>query len=155
MPQDADAVRLDSVEDLADQDAPELEGSGLDRLAARERAFGLLYEAEAKGVAPEALLSSLPVTPEAFAVHLVTGVATHLDAIDAELARVARRWEVDRMPALDRAVLRIGVFELGWTPEVPAPVVINEAVELAKRFSTDDSARFVNGVLSRLATDLR
>ncbi len=115
----------------------------------------MLYEAESKGVTPSELLSSLPVAPEDFAVHLVVGVEAHLAEIDIELTRASQRWDVDRMPSLDRAVLRIGVFELGWSPEVPTPVVINEAVELAKRFSTDDSARFVNGVLSRLANDLR
>ena len=122
---------------------------------ARERALGLLYEAETKDLSVRDLLASLPLAPEAFAVHLVTGVDDHRADVDQELVRVSQRWDLDRMPALDRAILRIGTYELGWCPEVPVAVVINEAVELAKRFSTDDSGRFVNGVLSRLAKDLR
>ena len=125
------------------------------RSAARERALGLLYEAEAKQVPGDELVAGLPVPPDPYTAELVCGVSAHLDDIDAELARVSQRWEVARMPALDRAVLRMGTFELRHQPEVPVAVVINEAVELAKRFSTDDSARFVNGVLSRLAADLR
>jgi N utilization substance protein B len=147
VPQDAEAVELVEVVDPA--------VSGLSRLDARERALGLLYEAEAKSLGVRDLLASLPLPPEAFAVHLVTGVDDHRVAVDQELTRVSHRWDLERMPALDRAILRIGTYELGWCPEVPVAVVINEAVELAKRFSTDDSGRFVNGVLSRLATDLR
>ena len=147
VPQDAEAVELVEVVDLAQ--------SGLSRLDARERALGLLYEAETKDLSVRDLLASLPLAPEAFAVHLVTGADDHRADVDQELVRVSQRWDLDRMPALDRAILRIGTYELGWCPEVPVAVVINEAVELAKRFSTDDSGRFVNGVLSRLAKDLR
>lgn len=125
------------------------------RSAARERALGLLYEAEAKQQDPTALIADLPVPPDSFTTELVCGVAVHQDALDAELTRVSVRWDVARMPAIDRALLRMGTFELAHRPEVPVAVVINEAVELAKRFSTDDSSRFVNGVLSRLADDLR
>lgn len=147
VPQDAEAVELVEVVDLA--------GSGQSRIDARERALGLLYEAESKSLGVRDLLASLPLAPDAFAVHLVTGVDDHRAEVDQELTRVSQRWDLDRMPALDRAILRIGTYELGWCPEVPVAVVTNEAVELAKRFSTDDSGRFVNGVLSRLARDLR
>lgn len=125
------------------------------RLDARERALGLLYEADCKGVPAETVLADLPVTPDPLTVRLVGGVGANLTEIDRELARVARGWSLDRMATLDRAILRIGLYELRFTPEVPTAVVLNEAVELAKRFSTDDSGRFVNGVLARLAADHR
>ena len=75
--------------------------------------------------------------------------------IDATIRAYAQGWTLERMPALDRALLRIGVFELTYTPEVPTGAVISEAVELAKTFSTDDSGKFVNGMLSAIAADLR
>lgn len=125
------------------------------RLDARERALGLLYEADLKGRGADVVLAELPVTPDPLTVQLVSGVGEHRDEIDAELVRVARGWSLERMAVLDRAILRIGLFELRWSPDVPTPVVLNEAVELAKRFSTDDSGRFVNGVLARLAAEHR
>lgn len=125
------------------------------RLDARERALGLLYEADLKSRAPDAVMAELPVEPDPLTVRLVTGVSEHRDEIDADLDRVSRGWSVDRMPVLDRAILRIGVFELRWAPDVPTPVVLNEAVELAKQFCADESPGFVNGVLARLAGDLR
>lgn len=157
VPPDADAIELVEVVDQAAMppSPSPAGGGGWSRIDARERALGLLYEAESKAISAVQLIGSLPLAPDPFAVQLVTGVDTHLGEIDAELTRVSKRWDLARMPALDRAVLRIGTFELGWCPDVPTAVVINEAVELAKRFSTDDSGRFVNGVLSRLADDLR
>ncbi len=125
------------------------------RIDARERALELLYEADLKGVAASEVLDALPIEPDAFTVSLVRGVVDHTDVIDADLDRVSERWPPARMPVVDRAILRLGTFELRWTPEVPAAVVINEAVELAKRFSTEKSSRFVNGVLSTLKTDYR
>lgn len=129
------------------------EGPGL-RRQARERALGLLYEAETKGLDARDVLDTLPLAPDPYAATLVIGVAQHLPEIDARLADRAQGWSVARMPALDRAILRMATFEL-MDGEVPVPVVIDEAVELAKQFSTDDSGRFVNGVLSALAGDLR
>ncbi len=125
------------------------------RIDARERALELLYEAHIKGLDPPEVLAELPVVPDPFTVALVDGVATHRPEIDADLGRVSQRWDIDRMPILDLTVLRMGTFEVRWSPEIPTAVVINEAVELAKRFSTDSSARFVNGVLSRLASEYR
>jgi transcription antitermination protein NusB len=125
------------------------------RREARERALALLYEAEAKGVAPAELIASLPVAPDPFAVELVTGVGDTMEELDKHIGAVAKGWTVARMPAIDRALLRVGCYELLHSPDTPTAVVINEAVELAGRFSTDDSGRFVNGVLSKLATDLR
>jgi N utilization substance protein B len=88
-----------------------------------------------------------------YTAELVEGVATHRERIDELLADYAEGWTVERMPGVDRAVLRVGVFELLWRPEVPDPVAIDEAVELAKTLSTDESPRFVNGVLARVLRD--
>jgi N utilization substance protein B len=121
------------------------------RREARERALSLLYEAELKEVTPAALLAELPVEPDPFAVELVEGVGEHGDEIDAVITRYAIDWALDRMPVVDRNVLRLGVFELLHRTEIPVGAVISEAVELAKRYSTEDSGRFVNGVLAGVA----
>ena len=83
------------------------------------------------------------------------GVVDHRDRLDAAIAERATGWSLARMPVLDLNVLRLGAFELAERPDVPVAVVIDEAVELAKRFSTDNSGRFVNGVLSALVPELR
>jgi len=121
------------------------------RRAARERALELLYEAEAKDTTAGAIIDDLPVTPDQYACLLVVGVDDHRVEIDALLTQYAKGWALDRMPAVDRALLRVATFELLHHPEVPIAVVISEAVELASQFSTDDSSRFVNGVLSAIA----
>jgi len=125
------------------------------RREARERALSLLYEAEAKGVRPAEVVASLPVEPAPFASELVLGVGEHQAEVDGWIVRFARDWALDRMPAVDRALLRIGVYELAHRPDVPTGAVISEAVELAQRYSTDDSSRFVNGVLAAIAAEVR
>ncbi len=125
------------------------------REEARERALSLLYEAEAKDLAPAAVLAALPARPDPMAAMLVEGVADHIEQIDELLGRHARGWTVARMASLDRGVLRIATFELLARPDVPTAVVLDQAVELAKRFGTDDSGRFVNGVLAAIAREVR
>ncbi len=125
------------------------------RRQARERALSLLYEAETKGVAPAEVLASLPLEPAPFAVDLVAGVGEHLEEVDGYIRRFARGWALERMPALDRALARIGVYELLHRPDVPTGAILNEAVELAGRYSTDESGRFVNGLLARIAEEVR
>ena len=126
-----------------------------ERRAARERALGLLYEAEAKGVDGAAILAELPLRPDALTESLVGAVDEHRAAIDDLLGHFAEGWTLARMPALDRAVLRMATGELLASPDVPTAVVLNEAVELATRFSTDGSGRFVNGLLARVAREVR
>lgn len=126
-----------------------------ERRAARERALGLLYEAETKGVSGAEVLATLPVVPDDFAVALVRAVDDHRQEIDELLTRFAKGWSLARMPALDRAALRMGSAELIARPDVPTGVVLAETVELASRFSTDDSGRFVNGLLARIAEEVR
>jgi N utilization substance protein B len=126
------------------------------RRAARERALELLYEAEAKGIAIDAVLGDLPVAPDDLAVELAQGVAAHGERIDAVLTRlVAPKWSLGRLAAVDRAILRMGAYELFEVPGRSQALVINEAVVLARRFGTDDSPRFVNGVLSSVAAEAR
>jgi N utilization substance protein B len=86
---------------------------------------------------------------------VVRGVDEHREEIDALLRKLSEHWALERMPAVDRALLRIGSYELGWQPELPLAVVIDEAVELAGQYSTKDSSRFVNALLSRIAVELR
>jgi N utilization substance protein B len=125
------------------------------RRSARERALGLLYEAEAKGVPVGDVVDALPLEPDPYAVDIARGVGTHLAELDSTIGRYSRDWPVERMPAVDRAVLRMATYELAHRPDVPTAVILNEAVELAKGYSTDDSGRFVNGVLARIAEDVR
>jgi N utilization substance protein B len=132
------------------------------RSKARKRALDVHYAAEARGVNPLTVLDERmqePSGPERhswtpigdYAEGLVRGVVEHQDRIDDLLAENSRGWTVERMPAVDWAILRIAVFELLYSPEVPPAVVVNEAVDSAKVLSTDDSPRFVNGILGQLA----
>ncbi|MEJ6512538.1 MAG: transcription antitermination factor NusB [Actinomycetota bacterium] len=130
-------------------------GNATNRHDARERAFHLLYETEMKGNVIADVLAALPVGPDEFATELVIGVGANQTELDAVIATHARNWDVDRMPALDRAILRLATYELIHRPDVPTAVVISEAVELAKSYSTDDSSRYVNGVLSAVAGAVR
>ena len=125
------------------------------RREARERALGLLYEAEARGLTTDEVIDLLPVRPDPLATDLAEGVERDRDEIDELLRRYSRGWRLERMPAVDRALLRMGAYELRDRPTVPVAVVIDEAVELAKQYSTDDSGRFVNGMLARIAEEVR
>jgi len=125
------------------------------RSDARERALALLYEAEMKGTSGTEVVAALPVPPDPYAAALVEGVEARRAEVDALLRRFSRSWPLERMPAIDRAVLRLATWELLDRPDVPTAVVIDEAVELAKRFSTEDSGRFVNGMLSSIAGEVR
>ena len=130
-------------------------GARSDARRARERALGLLYEAEAREVDLLDLLRRQDLPPAPLAVELIEGVASHAEAIDALLDEVAVDWSVPRMAPVDRAILRLAVYELAQRSQVPAAVVLNEAVELANLYSTASSGRFVNGILATVARRLR
>jgi N utilization substance protein B len=127
------------------------------RSKARKRALDVLYEADVRAVDPLTTLAERRALAEPplneYTVELVEGVQQHRDRIDAILTDYAEGWTLSRMPGVDRAVLRLGVYELIWRDEVPDAVAIDEAVELAKTLSTDESPRFVNGVLARVLRD--
>lgn len=124
------------------------------RSKARKRALDVLYEADLRGtdalatLAQRVALADPPVNE--YTIELVEGVQANRARIDSILADYAEGWSVARMPDVDRALLRLGVYELLWREDVPDAVVIDEAVELAKLLSTDESPRFVNGVLGRI-----
>ena len=124
------------------------------RSKARKRALDVLYEAHQRGNDPvetlrERLAQSDPPVPD-YSVTLVEGVAAHRIRIDELLETYAQDWTLDRFPAVDLAVLRIGVFELLWCDDVPDGVAVSEAVDLARSLSTEQSPAFVNGLLARL-----
>ena len=124
------------------------------RSKARKRAVDLLYESDVRGtdavstVAERVVLADPPIND--YTVVLVEGVSAQQARIDEILDTYSEGWSVQRMPDVDRAILRLGVFELLWCDDVPDAVAIDEAVELAKSLSTDESPRFVNGLLGRV-----
>jgi N utilization substance protein B len=125
------------------------------RSKARKRALDILFEAEQRStgvldlLAERITLGSPPVP--GYAADLVRGVTVHTARIDELISQYAEGWTLDRMPAVDRNVLRIGVYELLWADDVPDAVAISEAVLLAQDLSTDASPSFVNGLLARIA----
>jgi N utilization substance protein B len=130
------------------------------RTKARKRALDILFQADVRGedvaltLAAEARRAASEPAREAswlYAREIVDGVIDNAPAIDEAITAAAKGWTLARMPAVDRALLRIGTWEIVYNDGVPAAVAIDEAVELAKEFSTDDSGAFVHGVLGRVA----
>jgi len=130
------------------------------RTKARKRALDVLFECEARGLPLGATLSQRRAAAQddpreppisAYTTHLVEGVAAHQERIDALISEYSQGWDLDRMPAVDRNLLRIGVFEILYCDEVPEAVALSEAVNLATELSTAESPRFVNGLLARVA----
>lgn len=146
-----------------------------DRRSARVLALDVLYQAEIREQLPaEALLLmrredwsvTLSEIPEpgdeapseeavSYATRLVEGFQEHAAAIDGHIDRYADHWAIERMPIVDKNLLRLAVYELLWEPDIPTAVVINEAIELAKSLSTEESGRFINGILGRVAAEQR
>ena len=126
------------------------------RTKARKRALDVLFEAEQRDVEPRTVYlrlateASSPLNP--YTEELVDGVVAHRDRIDELLATYSEGWSLDRMPAVDRNVLRIAVYELLYVEDVPTTVAIDEAIGLVSDLSTDESASFVNGLLGRIAS---
>jgi N utilization substance protein B len=130
------------------------------RSAARRRALDILFEADLLDRPVAEVLARHrddreAGAPDAYAVALVEGVARLLPELDERIAGAAEHWTIERMPLVDRNLLRLACFELVARPEVPTAVVIDEAIELAKLLSTADSGRFVNGVLATVAAQVR
>lgn len=139
------------------------------RREARQLALDVLYQAEIRDQLPTEALSSLRrdgwtvtlregaegLTPSdgviVYASALVEGVEAHVAQIDELIDTSAQRWSIDRLPVVDKNLLRLGIFELLWQPDIPTAVVINEAIELAKSLSTEESGGFINGILGRVA----
>ncbi|MFI6764035.1 transcription antitermination factor NusB [Streptomyces sp. NPDC050355] len=129
------------------------------RSKARKRAFQILFEADQRGADVQSVLADWmrhartdPRQPPVneYTLQLVEGYADRVARIDELISTYAVDWDLDRMPAADRSILRLGAFELLWVDDTPDAVAIDEAVQLAREFSTDDSPGFVNGLLGRL-----
>ncbi len=130
------------------------------RSKARKRALDMLFQADVRGESLDSIVEAEAkraagepdrMASWLYAREIVDGVADHRDEIDELIAGYAQGWTLERMPNVDRALLRLTAWEILHNPEVPTAVAIDEAVELAKEYSTDDSARFVNGVLGKIA----
>ena len=130
------------------------------RTKARKRALDMLYQADLRGESMAAIVNAeaqrAAGEPDRaaswlYAREIVDGVSDHRDEIDELIVNYAQGWTLERMPHIDRALLRLAAWEIIHNDEVPAAVAIDEAVELAKEYSTDDSGRFVNGVLGKIA----
>ncbi|GAA1362242.1 transcription antitermination factor NusB [Streptomyces beijiangensis] len=129
------------------------------RNTARKRAFQILFEADQRGVSVQTVLADWirhsrsgddrqPPVSE-YTMELVEGYAEYADRIDDLISTYAVGWSLDRMPVVDRNIVRLGAYELVWVDGTPDAVVIDEAVQLAKEFSTDESPSFINGLLAR------
>jgi N utilization substance protein B len=129
------------------------------RSTAREAALQMLFALEASGAEAERVIADFwletPGDPEdrAYADEIVRGVSRELAETDARLSAASKNWRLERMTRVDRSLLRLGAFELAHRHDVPRAVILDEAVELAKRFGTEESGSFVNGVLDRVADD--
>ena len=130
------------------------------RTKSRKRALDALYAAELNKVDALDALSSAQKSSSGrqnqdaifdYAETIVTGVKTNREALDLRLQNLSEGWKLERMPYLDRAILRMGAWEILFNPEVPNEVAISEAVNLASELSTEESPKFINGVLARLA----
>jgi N utilization substance protein B len=129
--------------------------AGAPRHQQRERALSLLYEAELKGQSPLTVLEGLPVRPDSYVCTLLAGAEATRAEADTRITAASVGWPLDRMAVIDRLVLRLAVAELLADDGPPMAVVIDEAVELVKTYSTDDSGSFVNGILSTIAAEVR
>ncbi len=131
------------------------------RRRAREVVLQMMYQLEASALEPRQVLEAYRTSfgdgplPDDFASEMFLDIAGRIAALDEVIVSASDNWRLERMSRVDRNILRVGVFELCHRPETPPRVAINEAVELAKRFGTEDSAAFVNGVLDRIARDAR
>lgn len=129
----------------------------LERSRARRQALHILYQREVTGQPVSRIFAEKTYVvdedgePGAFCAVLALGAEEHMVEIDERISDVSEHWVVSRMPLVDRNILRMAVFELAYLDDVPASVTINEAVELAKTFGGEDSSKFVNGVLGRIA----
>jgi N utilization substance protein B len=128
-----------------------------ERSRARRQALQILYQSDITGEDISTILDSATYSvedgePDEFCRELVTGVSKHLEEIDGILGEVSENWVVTRMPFVDRNILRLSTYEIFYGGDVPASVSINEAVELAKTYGGEDSSKFVNGVLGKIAS---
>lgn len=121
------------------------------RTKARQRAVESLFEAEQRDVTSSEVFDRNPDVND-YAIELAALVEQHMDRIDEVISTYSQAWPLDRMPAVDRAIVRVGIAELLWRPEVDSGVAVSEAVEIAATLSTPESGKFINGLLGQIAT---
>ena len=126
-----------------------------ERSTARERAVHFLYEAELRNIKVEEVINAQILGVEDLVILLAKGTESKRQETDELISEFSHTWTIQRIPAVDRNILRLAIYELLERHDVPVAVVINEAVELAKRFSTEESSKYVNGVLSAIAKQVR
>ena len=130
------------------------------RSKARKQSLDILFEADIRGTLPLDILASRDVTEEGpdarpireYTREIITGVAEHRRKIDELIATYAQGWDMDRLPAVDRNIMRLALFEILWSDELADAIAIDEALALAKELSTDESASYIHGVLGRIAS---
>lgn len=123
------------------------------RRKARKRTLDFLYESDLRGTSALSLYRDRPsqnLSEEAYSEHLLLGIESHCEKIDELIVTYCEDWDMDRMPIIDRNLLRIGIYEILWETSLDEKIAVNEAVELATELSTQDSARYINGVLARI-----
>lgn len=130
-----------------------------ERALARKHALQLMYQGEILEKTPRELIDNGQLVPETqglgeYALMLLDGAKVNLEVIDELIESASDNWTLDRMPVVDRSLLRLTTYEMRYVDDVPVSVSINEAVNLAKEFGGDDSPRFINGILGRIATQL-
>jgi N utilization substance protein B len=131
------------------------------RRRAREVVLQMLFQLEASGASPQRVVDTYRTAfgegplPDDFSIQLFTAISASLQELDQLITSASENWRIERMSRVDRNILRMGVYELMLSEDTPPVVAINEAVELAKRFGTEDSASFVNGILDRIGRDTR
>lgn len=129
------------------------------RSKARKQTLDLLYEADIRGASAADLLSTRDVVEEGpdarpireFTRELIAGITANKRKIDELITTYAQGWDMDRLPAVDRNILRLGIYEIVWTPELDEGIAIDEALNLAKELSTDESAGYIHGVLGKIS----
>jgi N utilization substance protein B len=129
------------------------------RSKARKQSLDLLYEGDIRGQAPADLLASREVTEEGpdarpireYTKELISGIANNRRKIDELISTYAQGWAMDRLPAVDRNILRLGIYEILWCKDLDDAIAIDEALNLARELSTDDSASYIHGVLGRIS----
>ncbi len=131
------------------------------RTKSRKRAIDALFAADLRGISPQETLTEAKDANSdrqnqdeifGYASEIVTGFDSHRDEVDAYLEAYSQGWSIERMPAVDRAIMRVATWEIVFNDDIPDAVAVNEAVELAKEYSTDDSPGFINGLLQKIAS---
>lgn len=123
------------------------------RSKARKRALDFLYEADIKNISAKDLFTNRgasELSQESYVAELITGVTEHIGKIDELIITYAQGWDMDRMPPIDRNILRIALFEILWGSQIPMQVAADEAIELGKSLSTDESSAYINGVIGKI-----